>query len=66
VRDEGSFNIFNIQMTHPSSMTQWSKITQPTIFTIFPIVQCFPITDFLMVVLSPTLVESPIKLSAEI
>ena len=47
-------------------MTQWSRITQPTIFTILPMTQCLPMTDFLMLVRSSTLVVCPTIESLEI
>ena len=55
-----------MHMTYPSEMTQWSRITQPTIFTILPITQCLPITDFLILVRSSTLVVCPTIESVEI
>ena len=37
---------------YPSSTMQWSNKTEPVILTIFPMVQCLPMTDLLIVVRS--------------
>jgi hypothetical protein len=40
--------------------------THPVIFAILPMMQCFPMTDFLMLVLSSIRVDSPTIESEEI
>jgi hypothetical protein len=40
--------------------------THPVIFTIFPMTQCLPMTDFLMLVFSSIRVDSPIIESEDI
>jgi hypothetical protein len=49
--------------THFSSMTTKSHSTQPVNLAPFPITQCRPMTHFLILVFSATLVLSPIALS---